>query len=145
VKAPSELTELFRARGLKVTPQRQCIFELLDGNQVHPTAEAVFAAARQIMPMISLKTVYQTLNDLATMGEIQALDIGTGSTRFDPNVDQHHHLVCSGCGRVRDLYADFDGLRVPADRNEGYQVRSAEVVFRGLCPACQTARPQQET
>jgi Fe2+ or Zn2+ uptake regulation protein len=142
VKTPGELTELFRSRGLKVTPQRQCIFELLDGNHVHPTAEAIYAAARQVMPMISLKTVYQTLNDLAGMGEIQALDVGTGSTRFDPNVDRHHHLVCTGCGRVRDLYAEFVGLRVPAQRSEGYEVMSAEVVFRGLCPDCQSNHPE---
>ena len=87
--------------------------------------------------MISLKTVYQTLNDLAEMGEIQALDLGTGSTRFDPNVDHHHHLVCSTCGRARDVYADLGDLRVPPGRDEGFTVSSAEVVFRGLCPSCQ--------
>ncbi len=138
---PAELTDEFRSRGLKVTPQRQCIFRLLQGNAVHPTAEAIYAAARAELPMISLKTVYQALNDLAEMGEIQALDLGTGSTRFDPNVDQHHHLVCAGCGRVRDLYTDFGELRVPSGREEGFAVSSAEVVFRGLCPSC---RPSNE-
>ena len=143
MRAPAELTELFRSRGLKVTPQRQCIFELLQGNDVHPTAESVYAAARVALPMISLKTVYQTLNDLAEMGEIQALDFGTGSTRFDPNVDHHHHLVCTGCGRVRDLYADFGDLQVPRGRDEGFTLTltSAEVVFRGLCSSCQTTNP----
>ena len=58
------------------------------------------------MPSISLRTVYQTLNDLAEMGEIQALDLGTGSTRFDPNIDEHHHLVCERCGLVRDVALD---------------------------------------
>jgi Fe2+ or Zn2+ uptake regulation protein len=134
---PAELTEMFRSRGLKVTPQRQCIFQLLQGNDGHPTAESIYAAARAQMPMISLKTVYQTLNDLADMGEIQALDLGTGSTRFDPNVDHHHHLVCTRCGRARDVYADFSDLRVPKGRDEGFTVSRAEVVFRGLCPSCQ--------
>ena len=47
------------------------------------------------METISLKTVYQTLHDLAELGEIASLDVGTGMTRFDPNVDDpHHHLVC---------------------------------------------------
>ena len=101
VKSVAELTELFRARGLKVTPQRQCIFKALHGNGAHPTAEALYATARAEMPTIALKTVYQTLNDLAAMGEIQQLDLGTGATRFDPNVDAHHHLVCGGCGSTR--------------------------------------------
>lgn len=136
MKSPAELTELFRSRGLKITPQRQCIFRVLHGNEAHPTAESVYAAARAEMPSISLKTVYQTLNDLAAMGEIQQLDLGTGGRRFDPNTDAHHHLVCERCGTVRDLYATFPGLRVPPGKRQGFTVGSAEVVFRGLCPAC---------
>ena len=136
MKSPAELTELFRTRGLKVTPQRQCIFRLLHGNDAHPTAESVYAVARVEMPTISLKTVYQTLNDLASMGEIQQLDLGTGASRFDPNVDAHHHLVCTVCGKVRDLYADYAGLTVPARQRQGFTIGSAEVVFRGVCGEC---------
>jgi Fe2+ or Zn2+ uptake regulation protein len=143
VKSPAELTELFRARGLKVTPQRQRIFRVLDGSDVHPTAEAVYAAARDDMPTLSLKTVYQTLNDLASMGEIQLLDLGTGSTRFDPNTAAHHHLVCTGCGKVRDLEVDFGDLEVPPRRRHGFTIDSAEVVFRGLCDTCATAMSEQ--
>src|SRR3982751_1518543 len=138
VKSPAELSELFRQRGLKVTPQRQCIFGVLHGDEVHPTAESVYAVARAEMPMMSLKTVYQTLNDLAAMGEIQQLDLGTGSSRFDPNVDAHHHLVCVRCGKVRDLYVDFARLAVPTNQRQGFTVGSAEVVFRGLCDDCST-------
>src|SRR3954469_21156156 len=94
MKTPEELTALFRARGLKVTPQRQCIFRILHGSDAHPTAEAVYAPASAEMPTMSLRTVYQTLNDLAEMGELQQLELGTGSARFDPTLDPHHHLVC---------------------------------------------------
>ncbi|HVM10442.1 MAG TPA: Fur family transcriptional regulator [Acidimicrobiales bacterium] len=135
MKSPAELTELFRSRGLKMTPQRQCIFRILHGNEVHPTAEAVYAAAAKEMPTISLKTVYQTLNDLASMGEIQQLDLGTGSTRFDPNTDGHHHVVCNRCGKVRDLYVN-PRVRVPADQLDGFTIDSTEVVLRGLCDEC---------
>jgi Fe2+ or Zn2+ uptake regulation protein len=136
VKTPTELTELFRSRGLKVTPQRQCIFRLLHGNDAHPTAEAVYAAARAEMPTLSLKTVYQTLNDLAEMGELHVLDVGTGSGRFDPNVDAHHHLVCDRCGKVRDLYADLP-VQVPRGKAaQGFRIREAELVFRGVCNEC---------
>jgi Fe2+ or Zn2+ uptake regulation protein len=147
VKTPVELTELFRARGLKVTPQRQCIFGVLHGSHVHPTAESVFAAARSEMPSISLKTVYSTLNDLAAMGEIQQLDLGTGSTRFDPNVEGHHHLVCTQCGQVRDLYTSAK-VRVADEQLRGFTVRATEVVLRGLCADCSNNKPnprKQET
>lgn len=138
MRTPAELTDLFRTRGLKVTPQRQCIFRLLHGNEVHPTAEAVYAAARAEMPTISLRTVYQTLSDLAEMGEVLSLDLGTGSTRFDPNVDGHHHLVCTGCGKVRDLFVDAD-VRLPDDQLRGFHPTATEVVVRGLCTDCQSS------
>jgi Fe2+ or Zn2+ uptake regulation protein len=141
VKDPAELTRMFRERGYKVTAQRQCIFGVLHGNAGHPTAESVYQAARAQMPSMSLRTVYQTLNELAAMGEIQQLDLGTGSSRFDPNVEGHHHLVCDTCGKVRDLYADFRRLTVPAEARQGFTVGSAEVVFRGQCEACAIAAP----
>lgn len=137
MKSPAELTMRFRERGLKVTPQRQCIFRLLHGNETHPSAEAVYAAASAEMPTISLKTVYSTLHDLAAMGEIQQLDLGTGSTRFDPNVDGHHHLVCTRCGRVRDVYGAAR-VKVPAEQLDGFTVDTTEVVLRGLCDPCST-------
>jgi Fur family peroxide stress response transcriptional regulator len=142
VRTPAELTDLFRARGLKVTPQRQCIFRVLHGNGVHPTAESVYAAARAEMPVLSLKTVYQTLNDLAAMGEIQLLELGTGSARFDPNIDAHHHLVCTTCGKVRDLDLDLGELVVPEARRQGFLLGTAEVVFRGQCATCTAAGHQ---
>ena len=146
MRPPEELCALFRANGLKVTPQRQCIFGVLHGNEAHPTAESVFAAVADLMPAISLKTVYQTLNDLAAMGEIGMLDIGTGSARFDPNVEaSHHHLVCQQCGKVRDCHADFGPLKVPARQRQGFTVGTAEIVFRGLCAECSALSDQQQT
>jgi Fe2+ or Zn2+ uptake regulation protein len=136
MRTPEELAALFRSRGLKLTPQRQSIFRVLQGNQAHPTAESVYAESRRDMPMMSLKTVYQTLNDLAGMGEIRQLDLGTGSSRFDPNVEhQHHHLVCTQCGKVRDLYVPIDVSISPAEQ-QGFAVDSTEVIFRGLCADC---------
>ena len=98
MKSPEALTEAFRARGLKVTPQRQAIFRALHENREHPSAESVYEQVAVEMPTISLRTVYQTLGDLAEMGEILQLDLGTGAARFDSNIDAHHHLVCGRCG-----------------------------------------------
>src|ERR1700680_1049329 len=111
MKTPEELTELFRFTGRKVTAQRQGIFRALQGNVTHPSAESVYESVRAEMETISLKTVYQTLYELAELGELMTLDLGTGAVRFDPNVeDPHHHLVCRKCGKVRDLRIDFEGL-----------------------------------
>lgn len=140
MRTPDELTDLFRASGRKVTAQRQCIFRLLQGNVDHPSADVVFEAARAEMPTISLKTVYQTLYELAEMGEITTLDVGTGTVRFDPNVEElHHHLVCRRCGKVRDAEVAVPSLSVPSGNVQGFEITSAEVVFRGLCEGCRVA------
>jgi Fur family transcriptional regulator, stress-responsive regulator len=140
MRSPQELTDLFRASGRKVTAQRQCIFRALQENVTHPSAEAVYETVRSEMETISLKTVYQTLYELAELGELMTLDLGTGAIRFDPNVEsQHHHLVCRRCGKVRDLHVDVAGLDVPVSAAQGYDVSSAEVVFRGLCEDCRGA------
>jgi Fe2+ or Zn2+ uptake regulation protein len=138
VKSPDELTLLFRARGLKVTPQRRAIFRILHGAETHPTAESVYAAAAAEMPTISLRTVYQTLNDLAAMGEVQQLDLGTGSSRFDPNLEAHHHLVCDGCGTVLDVYADASAVRISPEQRHGFELAATDVVFRGTCADCRS-------
>jgi Fe2+ or Zn2+ uptake regulation protein len=136
VKSPAELTERFRAQGLKVTPQRQCIFRALHDNPDHPTAESVYADVSAEMPTISLRTVYQTLNDLASMGELMQLDLGTGSARFDPNLGAHHHLVCDDCGKVLDVEVDASGVKVPSARRAGFTIAATQIVFRGTCAEC---------
>jgi Fe2+ or Zn2+ uptake regulation protein len=136
MRTPAELTDAFRANGLKVTPQRQLLFRLLHGNESHPSAESLFAAASSEMPGISLRTVYQTLTDLAAMGELSAIEVGTGSARFDPNGAVHHHLVCERCGAVRDVYLEgVDELQATAAL-DGFRPTRTEVVLRGLCAAC---------
>ena len=100
MQSPTELAAAFRERGLKVTPQRQLLFRLLHDDASHPTAEALFARASDEMPGISLRTVYQTLTDLAEMGELRPVTIDGRAGRFDPNVSDHHHAVCEVCGTV---------------------------------------------
>jgi Fe2+ or Zn2+ uptake regulation protein len=136
MRTPAEINEALRANGRKVTPQREAVVRALVGNVVHPTAESVHAAVTTELPNVSLRTVYQVLNDLAELGELQALDLGTGAARFDPNVEPHHHLVCTQCGKVRDVYASFADVLVPSGAEQGFAVDSAEVVFRGRCETC---------
>jgi Fe2+ or Zn2+ uptake regulation protein len=141
VRSPAELTDAFRRSNLKVTPQRQLLFRLLHGNTAHPSAEALHAQASSLMPGISLRTVYQTLNDLAAMGELQSVSVGSGPARFDPNVDDHHHAVCQQCGEVVDVYvSDLAGLHV--DGLDGFQPSSARLVFSGRCRRCAAASAQ---
>lgn len=145
MKSPDELTERFRAQGMKVTPQRQCIFRALHDHPGHPTAESVYAEVSAEMPTISLRTVYQTLNDLASMGELHQLDLGTGSARFDPNLEVHHHLVCDRCGRVIDVELDASTVTVPDADRHGFSIEATQIVFRGTCADCGATVPDRST
>jgi Fe2+ or Zn2+ uptake regulation protein len=139
VHSPTELTTMFRARGLKITPQRQAIFATLQHNDRHPTAESVYAEVSAAMPAISLRTVYQTLNDLVAMGEIRSVELGTGAIRFDPNESDHHHLVCDVCGLVRDVALDTSPLLATVAcgaAGEAFVPSSTEVVMHGRCATC---------
>lgn len=142
MRSPDALTELFRGQGLKITPQRQCIFRALHENEQHPSAEAIYDAVRTEMPSISLRTVYQTLNDLTAMGEINQIDLGTGSTRFDPNLRDHQHLVCDGCGAVHDVDGPIVEVQLPDADGWGFVVSRTDIVFRGRCPRCEAARSE---
>ncbi|CAG4914444.1 MULTISPECIES: Fur family transcriptional regulator [Acidithrix] len=140
MKSPSELTDAFRAAGKKVTPQRAKIFQILFENPNHPSAESVFGELVTEMSTVSLKTVYQTLGELVEMGELNAIDLGIGALRFDPNLDQEHqHMVCSVCKGVFDV-----AIETPKDigvlsHRVGFSVESVEITVRGVCKTCRSS------
>ena len=140
MRTPDELTTLFRENGLKVTPQRRAVFDALHRDATHPTADVIFARLRATMPTVSLRTVYQALNDLIELGEVQAVWVGNGAARFDPNTSHHDHFICWSCERIYDVAATRPTL-VSAEVDEvddtaGYVVDSAEIFFRGMCASC---------
>ncbi|HEC11262.1 MAG TPA: transcriptional repressor [Acidimicrobiales bacterium] len=140
MRTPSELSDLFRERGFKMTAQRERIFSALHGASDHPTAEAVWSEVRTDMSSISLRTVYQTLNDLVGMGELAQLDIGPGPARFDPMNVPHHHVVCDACGRIADLTVEFPSVGLPDELAGDFDVVSTEIIFRASgCGVCRGA------
>jgi Fe2+ or Zn2+ uptake regulation protein len=140
MRTPTELADAFRASGRKLTPQRERIFRVLHGNHAHPTAEAVHAEVVADMPSVSLRTVYTTLHELAEMGELVQLDLGTGSARFDPNVADHQHLVCDACGLVQDIDLEVPTYEGLARQTAGFRVDATQVVLRGRCARCRAGR-----
>jgi Fe2+ or Zn2+ uptake regulation protein len=139
VQAPELVAAKYRAQGRRLTSQRQLIFSLLHDNATHPTADALFAVASKRMPGISLRTVYQTLDELSEMGEIQLMRCDGGALRFDPNVDDHHHALDAATGEVFDVYVDnLDALR--AQLPEGFEVENVSIVFHGRVAKGSSAR-----
>lgn len=135
----SELVERLRSRDWRLTAQRRVVAEVLAGEHVHLSAEAVYDRARRILPEISLATVYNTLNELVAMGEVLEISTGEGPKRYDPNTTvAHHHLYCVGCGGLRDVSPEgLDTLSLSTDERHGFELVGVDIVFRGRCPQCQ--------
>ncbi|MFF7333247.1 transcriptional repressor [Streptomyces sp. NPDC008150] len=134
----SDLLGRLRGRGWRMTSQRRVVAEVLDGDHVHLTADEVHAAAARLLPEISRATVYNTLGELVTLGEVMEVTSEGRAKRYDPNAHRpHQHLVCSVCGTIRDVHPVGDPLSaLPADQRFGFAVSEAEVTYRGLCPGC---------
>lgn len=137
----SELVQRLRDRGWRLTAQRRAVAEVLTGEHVHLTAEAVHRSASRLLPEISLATVYNTLNELVDMGEVLEISTGDGPKRYDPNtVMAHHHLYCVECGTLRDVSpSGTDQLSLPGDQQYGFELVGMDIVFRGRCPECLAA------
>ncbi len=133
---------------MKVTPQRRLIFKALEGKTTHPTADDIYQEVKDIIPDISVATVYKTLNELVKLGLLLELKHDGEQSRFDPRTDQHSHLMCLGsrlnekgklvsCGRLEDISTSFPHLAVPESERRGFLLTSNEVIFYGYCPECQ--------
>jgi Fur family ferric uptake transcriptional regulator len=120
------------------------VAEVLAGKHVHLTADAVYSRAQQLLPEISLATVYNTLNELVDMGEVREISTGDGPKRYDPNTTApHHHLYCVACGALRDVNPEgSDRLILSGSQQHGFEVHDVDIVFRGRCPDCRTAVAQ---
>jgi Fur family ferric uptake transcriptional regulator len=134
----TELIDRLRQRDWRLTAQRRVVAEVLTGEHVHLTAEAVHGRARVLLPEISLATVYNTLNELVAMGEVREVQAGEGPRRYDPNVtSSHQHLQCVRCSALWDVEpTGAAGLGLPDAQLRGFRLLDVDIVFRGLCPSC---------
>jgi Fe2+ or Zn2+ uptake regulation protein len=120
------------------TRQRGVILDILRETREHPTAEKIYNDARQVIPNISLGTVYRNLSFLQNQGlvrEIRPFD--GGSTRFDGIVESHIHFQCLHCGILLDigLPQGFEQLQI-SKTNEISIVTSIELNIIGECSSC---------
>ncbi|MET9469537.1 Fur family transcriptional regulator [Streptomyces sp. NPDC006544] len=134
----SDLLERLRGRGWRMTSQRRVVAEVLDGDHVHLTADEVHARAVKRLPEISRATVYNALGELVSLGEVVEIATDGRAKRYDPNAHHpHQHLVCSGCGLIRDVHPGGDPLAdLPVEDRFGFTVSGVDVTYRGLCGSC---------
>jgi Fur family peroxide stress response transcriptional regulator len=136
-------TELFkrklRSAGIKLTHQRLEVFREVARSGEHPDTETIFFGVRERMPTISLDTVYRTLHKLLDLGLITTLGPRRESTKFDPNLEPHHHFICRRCGKILDFsHPDYDRLEIPEKVGRLGSVETLQLEVRGICRQCQS-------
>ncbi|WP_329519032.1 Fur family transcriptional regulator [Spirillospora sp. NBC_01491] len=138
-ETPAPATEL-RGAGLRVTAARVALLETVRAGD-HLGVEAIAAGVRERVGHISLQAVYEALHAMTAAGLVRRIEPAGGPARFEGRVgDNHHHLVCRGCGTVEDVdcVAGHRPCLVPAS-DAGFLVDEADVTFWGLCPDCRPA------
>ena len=126
-----------RSEGFKLTPQRLSVIRYLIGNTSHPTAAVIYGDLKKKYPSLSFSTVYNTLNMLEKIGEVQSLHLFDDFLNYDPGTDSHHHFVCRSCNSIIDIFSrDVENVSLPDGDILGNRIESAQVVFKGRCGSC---------
>ena len=134
-----QLRDVFQSAGMRLTSQRCLIMEVLDANDEHLDAEALYDQAKLLDPNISLATVYRTLGVLKEMGLVEEHRLGEEHGHYESvRHEPHYHFSCLGCGKVNEfstpLVAQIEHDLV---EQEKICVVNAHLHLSGYCAQCQ--------
>ena len=127
-----------KEKGLKLTPQRRLIVDIIHHSQAHISAVEIVAYVQSKMPGVNKSTIYRTLEILEEAGCVYRSELGDEFIYHHAEEGHHHHLVCHKCGQVIDCDED---LFTPVERSfmerYGFRARFKHVVVSGLCENCE--------
>jgi Fur family transcriptional regulator, ferric uptake regulator len=154
-QAPSRWREKFKGYGHRMTQGREAVMNVLAEAKEHLSAEDIYMKVHSTYPAIGLTSVYRTLEVLGKRGFVYKFDFGDGRARYElaegpKGEGHHHHLVCTGCGRVID-YTDFidEELTLLKKTEAGlsskyhFTITNHLIQFYGLCHQCQNKKDEK--
>jgi Fur family transcriptional regulator, peroxide stress response regulator len=128
-----DIVKTLKSKGLKVTPQRFAVYANLLSRQDHPTAEQILKDLNLKAPISSQATVYSALQALRDVGLIREVLLEEGVSRYDANVEKHHHFYCRQCNAIEDIPWDtFPDISLDKLR-PGLNAQIYEVTVYGMC------------
>jgi Fur family transcriptional regulator, stress-responsive regulator len=131
-----------RGAGLRVTASRVAVLRVLATAHDHPSVDEVVARVRAQGVRISTQAGYDVCEALHAAALARRIEPAGSPARYEARVgDNHHHLVCRGCGMTVDVDQAVGAAPClePSAGGAPFAVEQAEVIFWGLCPACQDA------
>lgn len=133
------ITGAFRQHGYKLTPQRRAVISSISKCRTHLTPGEIHQRLLEKYPGIGLVTIYRTLEILDELGLICETHAGGACRSYlvRSETEHHHHLICSGCGRVEDFTdCELDELEKDLAERTGYEITGHLLEFTGLCRDC---------
>lgn len=128
------ISKIMEEKKTRNTQQKRVILQELQKVKSHPTAQEVFEMVRELIPDISLATVYRNLNCLVDSGQAVKLNSGDNEARFDGTIFKHYHARCLGCGKVEDVECSL--LKAP-ECESSFKIKDHNLEFTGYCNKCQ--------
>lgn len=132
-----------RSAGRRVTKQRMAVLAAVERTP-HSTADDVVTAVRTELADITVQSIYVVLSDLTASGLLRRIEPPHSPARYETRVnDNHHHAVCTGCGRIEDV--DCAVGHAPcltpswSPGSSRMTIQIADVVYQGLCNDCRDA------
>ena len=121
----------------RYSKQREVVLEILRSTKLHPNAATIYECAREVIPNISLGTVYRNLSELSSAGDILAFKAFDGSEHYDATCEPHPHLCCTACRQIVDLDIPFvEDFAKKSAIPTGAEIESHNIVFYGKCSDC---------
>ena len=126
-----------KERGLKLTPQRRAIIDvLIENTPLHPSADLIYREAKKRVKGLSLSTVYYTLNELSKHGIIKTLEFDSMENRYEGNTSDHLNLVCVGCGKIEDYVKPLPVSPGEVEKQTGFKPNEVRFEYYGYCREC---------
>ena len=119
----------------KHSKQRDALIEILQSTDTHPTAEWVYEKMREKFPNVSLATVYRNLKHMIKIGIAREL-YTDNSSRFDANMSEHYHFVCTKCSKLIDIFPEKENSEIKKIKSLGYDVDKYDLSVYGVCTDC---------
>jgi Fur family ferric uptake transcriptional regulator len=137
--AAEQHEQTLRAAGLRVTQQRLAVLDAVR-RLPHADTDSLITAVRIETGEISHQAVYDVLKALTDAGIVRKIQPLGSVARYESRVaDNHHHVVCRGCGAIADVdCAAGDTPCLTASETNGFVIDEAEVIYWGRCPDCST-------
>ena len=132
-------TRALQSQGYRLTPQRMMVVDALHAAKRHISAEEIFRRLRKKYPYANISTVYRTLELLKDLGLAAEISVGDGIKRYHARENsRHHHLLCTGCGKMFDLSEDeLVPLEKALIKNHAFKADIHHLAIFGLCCDCQ--------